>query len=340
MAFPGLSGDCVRTTIKTLEWLHLACLSPLVTWPEDKGLVSRMLASQTTPSATALPLAALPELAAKLRLVAMEMIYDAQSGHPGSSLSCLDLLVYLWFRRMQHRPTQPDWLERDRFVLSKGHAAPALYAVLLELGYIPADQKLTLRKLNSHLQGHPASRHVTGVDVSTGSLGQGLSCAVGMAMGLRLNQTPAMVYTLLGDGECQEGNVWEAVMSAAHHRTNRLVAIVDRNHLQIDGHTESIKALGDLVPKFAAFGWNTLSVDGHDFASIEAAFDEAEQRSRTTEAPTVIVANTVKGKGVSFMENQAGWHGKAPNAQQYQQAVAELEMTYQALQAAADGIGE
>jgi transketolase len=272
-----------------------------------------------------LPLAALPAIAAQARVDALDMIYDCQSGHPGTSFSCTDLLVYLWFNKMRHSPANDQWADRDRFIMSKGHGAPALYAVLMAAGYIPQSEKLTLRKVNSNLQGHPASKYVKGVDVSTGSLGQGLSCGVGMALGLRLNQSPAFVYVLMGDGECQEGNIWEAVMSAPHHKVNRLIGIVDRNRLQIDGNTESIKALGEMGPKFAAFGWNVVELaDAHDYQQIEAAFNQAHHFADTTDRPTMIVANSVKGKDVSFMENQAGWHGKAPNKEQYEAAHSEL----------------
>jgi transketolase len=285
----------------------------------------------TVPNAvnTTVPLtvAQLAETAARLRIDILDMIFDAQSGHPGSSFSCLDILVALWMHHMRHNPAQPDWPDRDRFVMSKGHGAPALYAVLMEAGYIPKSERLTLRKVHSNLQGHPASRYVKGVDVSTGSLGQGLSCAVGMALGLRLNQSPARIYALLGDGECQEGNTWEAIMSAAHHRVNRLTAIVDRNQLQIDGDTEKIKGLGNLAAKFDAFGWNVLEMPGHDLAVILDTLKQADQLADTTDKPTVIVAKTIKGKGVSFMENQAGWHGKAPNQAQYDQALSELTST-------------
>ena len=263
-------------------------------------------------------------IAARLRLDVLDMIYEAQSGHPGTSLSCLDILVALWFAHMRHDATRPEWPERDRFVLSKGHGAPALYAVLMEAGYIPRSELNTLRKIHSNLQGHPASRYVAGVDVSTGSLGHGLSCAVGMALGHRLDGSDARVYALLGDGECQEGNIWEAVMSAAHHKTNRLTAIVDRNKLQIDGNTEDVKALGDMVSKFKAFGWQTLTMDGHDLSDILATLDEAERLAETTDRPTAIIATCTKGKGVSFMEHQASWHGTAPNTEQYQAARTEL----------------
>ncbi len=270
-------------------------------------------------------------LAAKLRIDILDMIYLAQSGHPGTSLSCIDLLVNLWFDHMVYDPANADWADRDRFVMSKGHGAPAYYVALMAVGYIPWEELPTLRKVHSNLQGHPASRYIKGCDISTGSLGQGLSCGVGMALGHRLNNSPARVYVLLGDGECQEGNVWEAVLSAAHHKANRLTAIVDRNHLQIDGDTERIKALGDLGPKFAAFGWNTLTVDGHDYVQIQGALAEADRLAETTDRPTAIIANTTKGKGVSFMENQASWHGKAPNKEQYEQARAELIAQYEAL---------
>lgn len=275
----------------------------------------------------------LQAIAAKLRPVALSMIFEAQSGHPGTSFSCLDLLVALWLDHMRHDPARPDWADRDRLVLSKGHGAPALYAVLMEAGYIPWAEQPTLRRIHSRLQGHPASRYVAGVDVSTGSLGQGLSCAVGMALGHRLDGRTARVYAVLGDGECQEGNVWEAVMSAAHHRVSRLTALVDRNGLQIDGDTERVKALGDLAPKFAAFGWNTLTADGHDFADLRRALAEADRLAEQTDRPTAIIAQCVKGKGVSFMENVAGWHGKAPNREEFDRAMAELSAQQQALAA-------
>jgi transketolase len=268
---------------------------------------------------------ALEALTTRLRIDILQMIFTAQSGHPGSSLSCVDIIAALWFARMDHTHFDSDWVDRDRFILSKGHAAPALYAVLMEAGYIDKAEIPTLRAINSKLQGHPASKYLKGVDVSTGSLGQGLSCGVGMALGHRLDNRDARVWVLMGDGELQEGNVWEAVMSAAHHKTARLTAIVDRNRLQIDGSTESVKALGEVAPKFLAFGWNVLEVDGHDFDALAKAFDQADAWANTSEKPTCIVANTVKGKGVSFMENQAGWHGKAPNQTQFDDAVAEIE---------------
>ena len=268
---------------------------------------------------------ALDALTTRLRIDILQMIFTAQSGHPGSSLSCVDIIASLWFARMDHTHFDVNWANRDRFILSKGHAAPALYAVLMEAGYIDKAELPTLRAINSKLQGHPASKYLKGVDVSTGSLGQGLSCGVGMALGHRLDARDARVWVLMGDGELQEGNVWEAVMSAAHHKTARLTAIVDRNRLQIDGSTEAVKALGEVAPKFEAFGWNVIEVDGHDFDALAKAFDQADVWADSSDKPTCIVANTVKGKGVSFMENKAGWHGKAPNQQQFDDAVAEIE---------------
>lgn len=273
----------------------------------------------------------LKEMAARLRIDIIDMIYEAQSGHPGTSLSCIDLLVNIWFHQMVHDSQAADWPDRDRFVLSKGHGAPAYYATLMEAGYIPRDEITTLRKVHSNLQGHPASRYIKGCDVSTGSLGQGLSVGIGMALGLRLNNSPARIYVLMGDGECQEGNVWEAALSGPHHQVSRVTAIVDRNKLQIDGCTEDVKALGMVAPKFESFGWNTLEIDGHDYVQIQEALAESDRLAEMTETPTVIVANTVKGKGVSFMENQASWHGKAPNAEQYEAAHTELVAAYEAL---------
>lgn len=281
-----------------------------------------------------LPRLSIPELkklAAKLRIDILDMIYEPQSGHPGSSLSCIDLLVNIWFHHLVWDPANADWKERDRFIMSKGHGAPAYYATLMEAGYIPQAEKTTLRKINSNLQGHPASKHIKGCDISTGSLGQGLSCGVGMALGLQLDKIDSRIIVLMGDGECQEGNVWEAVLSAAHHRNSRLTAIVDRNHLQIDGDTEKVKALGQMAPKFAAFEWNVIDIDGHDFKQIQDALAQADRNAVETDRPTAIIANTTKGKGVSFMENQAGWHGKAPNKEQYEAARAELLAAYEAL---------
>ncbi|MCE3235698.1 MAG: Transketolase domain protein [Vampirovibrio sp.] len=312
--------------------------STLESHPIPQSETTSPMSQSTTESRTipaGLPCLTTPELqkvAAKLRIDILDMIFEAQSGHPGSSLSCIDLLVNIWFSHMVWDPANPEWKERDRFIMSKGHGAPAYYATLMQAGYIPWEEKNTLRKINSNLQGHPASKYIKGCDISTGSLGQGLSCGVGMALGLQLDNISSRVIVLMGDGECQEGNVWEAVLSAAHHKSSRITAIVDRNHLQIDGDTEKVKALGQMAPKFAAFNWNTIEIDGHDYQQIQDALKQADMLAEDTDRPTVIIANTTKGKGVSFMENQAGWHGKAPNKEQYEAARAELVAAYEALQ--------
>lgn len=261
--------------------------------------------------------------AAAMRRDIIEMISCAGSGHPGGSLSCTDILAALYFGGvMNYDPADPALETRDRFILAKGHAAPALYAVLAEAGYFPKDELKTLRKLGTRLQGHPDSNLLPGVEVSTGSLGQGLSIAAGMAAGLRLNGSGAKVYTVLGDGECQEGQVWEAANFAAAQNLGNLVAIVDGNGLQIDGALEDVCSAGTLQDKFAAFGWDVHKVDGHDIDALIALFTSLPHAA--TGKPQAIIAKTVKGKGVSFMENQAGWHGKAPNAEETQAALAEL----------------
>ena len=253
----------------------------------------------------------LREIARKLRVAIVRMIHRSASGHPGSSLSCTDLLTCLYFAEMRYYPFRPDWKERDRFVLSKGHAAPALYAVLQRCGFISNDDLNRLRDLGSILQGHPDSRRCPGVEASTGSLGQGLSIAHGMALALRSKTSPQpRVYVILGDGELQEGQVWEAAMSAAHYRTSNLCAFVDNNGLQIDGPVDRIMRVDPIAEKFAAFGWNAMTIDGHDILSILDALDAARA---CTDKPTVVVAKTVKGKGVSIFENKVEWHGKAPN---------------------------
>lgn len=269
-------------------------------------------------------LESLQELTRNLRIDALNMIFEADSGHPGSSFSCIDILTCIWSVAMRHDVKNPDWADRDRFVMSKGHGAPALYAVLMHEGYIPREEIHSLRQVHSNLQGHPASKYVKGVDVSTGSLGQGLSAAVGMALGLRLNNSPAHVYCLVGDGECQEGQIWEAALSAPGHNLHNLTAICDRNKLQIDGCTEDIKALGNIAEKFAAFGWQIIEIEGHDFRQIFDALALSKKLGAENKKPVMIVANTVKGKGVSFMENQAGWHGKAPNKDQMELALKDL----------------
>lgn len=259
----------------------------------------------------------------EMRSDIVRMIAEAGSGHPGGSLSCADILAALYFGGvLDHDPERPDWEERDRFILAKGHAAPALYAVLAQAGYFPREELLTLRKLGTRLQGHPDSNLVPGVEVSTGSLGQGLSVAAGAAAGLKLDGKPQSVFALLGDGECQEGQVWEAAMFAAHRNLDNLVAVVDRNCLQIDGDTADVCDPGDLAAKFQAFGWDAREVDGHDMAALVEAL--AAAKADRAGKPHALIARTVKGKGVSFMENQAGWHGKAPNAEQTEAALAEL----------------
>lgn len=264
--------------------------------------------------------------AARMRLDIVEMIAAAGSGHPGGSLSAADIVATLYFGVMHHDPARPDWAERDRFVLSKGHAAPVLYAALAEAGYFGRDHLKTLRRLGSILQGHPDSKKTPGVEVSTGSLGQGLSIANGIALGLRLDANPARVFCLLGDGECQEGQIWEAAMFAAHHSLGNLVAIVDHNGLQIDGACEDVMDLGEIEEKFSAFGWMVIQVDGHDvdalLRALRTACDANEGRAHAM--PVVLVCSTVKGKGVSFMEGLAAWHGKAPDADQTAQALKEL----------------
>ena len=257
-----------------------------------------------------------------MRIDIIRMVTEAGSGHPGGSLSCADILTALYFGDVLEYNVDDPHGPRDYFILAKGHAAPALYAVLSAAGYIPHDELLTLRKLNARLQGHPDSNVVPGVEVSTGSLGQGLSIGCGVAAGLKLNDDDHAVFALLGDGECQEGQVWEAAMFAAHNKLDNLIAIVDSNHLQIDGNTADVCDLGDVRAKFAAFGWEAVEVDGHDIEAVIAVLRDAKEAR--CGKPHVIVANTIKGKGVSFMENEAGWHGKAPNREQAEVALRDL----------------
>ena len=258
----------------------------------------------------------------------IKMLKEAGSGHPGGSLSAADIVASLYFGGvMNYSEADPQHPERDYFILSKGHAAPVLYAALAELGYVPEDELLTLRKLHSRLQGHPDSKKLPGVEVSTGSLGQGLSIAAGVALGVRIDQQrdggpKRRVFTLLGDGEIEEGQVWEAAMFAAHYHLDNLVAIVDNNNLQIDGDVRDVAGLDNISSKFKSFGWQTIEVDGHDVGAVVTALKTA---TLLDGSPVCIVAHTVKGKGVSFMENQAGWHGKAPNEEQAKEALAELE---------------
>ncbi|MGE5423086.1 MAG: transketolase [Ignavibacteriales bacterium] len=259
--------------------------------------------------------------AALLRRDIIEMVSEAGSGHPGGSLSAADIVACLYFSEMKYDPTRLDWTARDKFVMSKGHAAPLLYSVLAESGFFSRDKLLTLRKLGSPLQGHPDMRKLPGVEASTGSLGQGIGWAVGMALAARLDQTSSRIYALLGDGEIQEGLVWEAAMAAAHYKLDNLVAFVDHNGLQIDGPVADVMSPEPIADKFAAFGWHALEIDGHNIPAILGALDEARNIKGQ---PTAIIARTVKGKGCSFMENLADWHGKAPNKDEAARAFAEL----------------
>ena len=260
--------------------------------------------------------------AAKGRLLAVKAVHAAASGHPGGSLSCIDALTALYFNEMNVDPADPQWEDRDRFVLSKGHCSPALYAVLALRGFFPAEDITLFRSIKGHYSGHPDMRHVKGVDMSTGSLGQGLSAAVGMALGAKLSGKAYRTYAICGDGEIEEGQIWEAAMSAAKWKLDNLCAFVDVNGLQIDGKTADVMPSEPLDKKFAAFGWNVLKINGHCFDEILSALKAAKE---CKDMPTVILMSTVKGKGVSFMENQVGWHGKAPNDEQFEIAKAELE---------------
>jgi transketolase len=251
-------------------------------------------------------------------------VHSAKSGHPGGSLSAADILTYLYFEEMNIDPADPKGADRDRFVLSKGHIAPALYSVLANRGYFPVEDLKTLRHTGSYLQGHPDMKHIPGVDMSSGSLGQGLSAAVGMALAGKLDGKNYRVFAMCGDGEIEEGQIWEASMFAAARKLDNLTVIVDNNNLQIDGTIEEVCSPYPIADKFEAFGFHVICIDGHDFDAIEGAFKEAAE---TTGKPTVIVAKTTKGKGVSFMENQCGWHGKAPNDEEYAQAMKDLEVT-------------
>ena len=260
-------------------------------------------------------------LACKVRMGIIESTHSAKAGHPGGSLSAADLFTYLYFQELKVDPKNPQWEDRDRFVLSKGHTAPGLYAALAHRGFFPVEDLITLRHTGSYLQGHPNMRTVPGVDMSTGSLGQGISTAVGMALSGKLQKKDFRVYTLLGDGEIQEGQVWEACMSAAHYKLDNLCVIVDNNGLQIDGDIAKVMSPYPIVEKLQAFGFHVQTIDAHDFDQIEAAMNAA----RTVKGqPSAIVMKSVKGKGVSYMENNAGWHGKAPNDAEFEIAMAEL----------------
>ena len=260
-------------------------------------------------------------IACKVRMDAITGVHSAKAGHPGGSLSAAEMFTYLYFKEMNINPAEPRIENRDRFVLSKGHTAPGLYATLAHRGYFPVSDMPTLRHIGSYLQGHPNMNYVPGVDMSTGSLGQGLSAAVGMALGAKYQNKDFRVYALMGDGEIQEGQIWEACMAAAHYKLDNLVAIVDNNGLQIDGNVADVMSPYPIVDKLEAFGFHVMAIDAHDFDQIEAAFAEARS---VKGKPSAIVMKSVKGKGVSFMENNAGWHGKAPNDAEYEQAMAEL----------------
>lgn len=270
----------------------------------------------------------LQKLACKVRMGVIEGVHAAKSGHPGGSLSAADMITYLYFQELRVDPANPRWEDRDRFVLSKGHCAPALYAALALRGFFPVEKLKTLRQVDSMLQGHPNMNDTPGVDMSTGSLGQGISTACGMALSAKLSGKDWRVYSVLGDGEIEEGLVWEAAMFAAFYQLDNLVAVVDYNGLQIDGKLSEVCSPEPIPEKFAAFGWNVIEIDGHDWEQIESALNQARQ---TKGKPTAIIQKTVKGKGVSFMENQVGWHGKGPNDEQYAIAMEELRGQLRAL---------
>lgn len=266
--------------------------------------------------------------ATNVRKMAVTAVYNAKSGHPGGSLSCADMLTYLYMKEMNVKPDDAKWADRDRFVLSKGHCAPAVYGILAETGFIPKEDIPTLRKADSYLQGHPDMKGTNGIDMSTGSLGQGISAACGMALAAKLDNKDYRVYSILGDGESEEGQVWEAAMFAAHYKLDNLMIFVDFNGLQIDGKVTDVMNPTPLDEKFAAFGWNVIVIDAHDFNQIEEAVNSAKT---VKGKPTMVLAKSVKGKGVSFMENQASWHGSAPNEEQYNQAIAELDAYIESL---------
>lgn len=270
----------------------------------------------------------LEKMANEIRKDIVTAVHSAKSGHPGGSLSSADIFTYLYFEEMNVDPANPKWEDRDRFVLSKGHVAPGLYSTLAEKGYFPKEDLKTLRHTGSYLQGHPDMKHIPGIDMSSGSLGQGVSVAVGMAAAGKYDKKDYRVYTLTGDGEIQEGQIWEAAMWAGHRKLDNLVVIVDNNNLQIDGSVEDVCSPYPIDKKFEEFNFHVINIDGNDFDQIRAAFKEARE---TKGMPTAIIAKTVKGKGVSFMENAAGWHGKAPNDEEYEIAMADLEKAGEAL---------
>ena len=271
----------------------------------------------------------LQRIANHVRQGVIEGVYHAKSGHPGGSLSIADTLTYLYYNEMKVDPANPKWEERDRLVLSKGHCCPALYSVLAEKGYFDKSELKSLRHVGAMLQGHPDMKHIPGVDMSSGSLGQGISAACGIALAGKLKKADWRVFTILGDGEIEEGQVWEAAMFAAHHKLDNLVAVVDNNNLQIDGRVSDVCSVYPIDEKFRAFGWEVFTADAHDFDSLDAVFTAA---TAVQGKPAVIIQKSVKGKGVSFMEDQAGWHGKAPSQEQYEQAMAELKAAEAAME--------
>jgi len=264
----------------------------------------------------------------KVRMGIIESVYNAKSGHPGGSLSSADIVTYLYFNKMNVDPLNSQWEDRDRFVLSKGHVSPCLYSVLAHRGFFPVEELKTFRKVESRLQGHPSMRYTPGVDMSSGSLGQGISTAVGMALGAKLDGKKLRVYAVLGDGELQEGQVWEAAMFASAKGLDNLAAVIDNNNLQIDGSVAEVNSPYPIAEKFKAFGWNTVEICAHSFDEIEVAFKAAEEFKGK---PTAIIAQSTKGKGVSFMENQCAWHGTAPDKEQYEQAMGELRAALETL---------
>ena len=264
----------------------------------------------------------LTKKAVEIRKGIIEAVYHAQSGHPGGSLSIADILTVLYFHEMKIKPEKPKWEERDRLVLSKGHCSPALYSCLANRGYFPVEDLKTFRKIDSYLQGHPDKNKVPGVDMTTGSLGQGLSAANGMAIAGKMDKKDYRVYCILGDGEIEEGQIWEAAMTSSKYKLDNLCIIVDNNNLQIDGTIEEVMSPYPIDEKFRSFGFEIIKIDGHDIEEIIKAFDVARN---IKEKPTCIIAKTIKGKGISYMENQVGWHGKAPNEEQYKEAITELE---------------
>ena len=271
----------------------------------------------------------LKSISTKIRKDIVDIVYNAQSGHPGGSLSCADILTVLYFKQMRIREKEPNWEERDRFVLSKGHCSPALYATLARRGFFPLEDLKKFRKTESYLEGHPNMNYVKGVDMSTGSLGQGISVACGMALAGKIDKKDYRVYSLIGDGEIEEGQVWEALMSAAHYKLDNLTIFLDNNGLQIDGEIDKVMSPNPIDEKFRAFGLHVINIDGNDIEKIDNAINEAREIKGK---PTVIIAKTVKGKGVSFMENQVGWHGKAPNEEQREIAINDLNKILSSLE--------